>query len=269
MRAGVVQFTRTSQPQTAVGVDWGNPLTRGLLLASIDGTYNAAQRVFGYDGGSATSRTPTGFGIATQTNGANWRRIDLLKTITVSEFTAAAFGNGSSATGDIIGTQGIGNTPVLSFGAGANSDSPRIACRDEGGGSGTFSFTTRNVWNGSNFGLITLASSGTTNLYLKSGLVETGSCYIGGTSVVAFGLGCARPGSTYESNLWTGKAACYLFWDRALTSVEAMAVAANPWQLFAPIQRRIWVPGAAGAAPSYSPPHLAQTRAAVTRGSRW
>lgn len=37
-------------------------------------------------------------------------------------------------------------------------------------------------------------------------------------------------------------------WDRGLSSDELVAVQANPWQLFAPITRRIWVPSAGGSA---------------------
>lgn len=39
----------------------------------------------------------------------------------------------------------------------------------------------------------------------------------------------------------------YLYiWDRGLEADELVAVQANPWQLFAPLTRRIWVPSAGG-----------------------
>lgn len=43
-----------------------------------------------------------------------------------------------------------------------------------------------------------------------------------------------------------GSIALSVAWARALTSAELAAVHANPWQLFAPLPRRIWAPASAG-----------------------
>ena len=56
-------------------------------------------------------------------------------------------------------------------------------------------------------------------------------------------------------------------WDRALSAFEIAEIHRNPWQIFAPTERRIWIPQAAAA--DYIPPRFEQTRQAVTRGSRW
>lgn len=41
-------------------------------------------------------------------------------------------------------------------------------------------------------------------------------------------------------------------WDRMLSEAEAKTVSANPWQLFRPIQRRIWVEVGGGGATNYT-----------------
>ena len=38
----------------------------------------------------------------------------------------------------------------------------------------------------------------------------------------------------------------HLSWDRALSDSEQLSINANPWQILAPIQRKIWVPVAGG-----------------------
>lgn len=53
-----------------------------------------------------------------------------------------------------------------------------------------------------------------------------------------------RKQSTYSP--YVGSHQLVAIWDRALSVSEIATLSANPWQLFRPIQRRIWVPVAGG-----------------------
>jgi hypothetical protein len=93
-----------------------------------------------------------------------------------------------------------------------------------------------NVWRT----VLVTSISGAQNVYLDGVSVGTGSLTGSGNSNTgtAFTLGAwANAGS---SNM-DGKIALAYVWDRAITPAEVQSVSANPWQLFAPLPRRIFV----------------------------
>jgi hypothetical protein len=62
---------------------------------------------------------------------------------------------------------------------------------------------------------------------------------------------------------WDGEVYAIFAWNRQLPTSEAIEVSRNPWQLFVPLRRRLWVPSAGGAATHTTTGALAADAATV------
>lgn len=225
----VVLRERLSQPQNLTGVDWGNPITRGLI-ALVDGvsrrdlmqtalptSYNGAQLgassglAMGYETGQFAS-----FAFANRSRIANQ-----LSVFSFTDYTASGspnsflFGDTEAAgTGYNFGLYSNG-LQWLSFvktgGSGASASGGTFGQRRRFAHSFTYDGTSiRQYLDG--------VAAGVT---AKTGNVDTG----------AFGLNINRwnAGSPHAGRFFVGAV-----WNRALTPAEIVSLSANPWQLFAP-----------------------------------
>lgn len=91
-------------------------------------------------------------------------------------------------------------------------------------------------------------NGGTDNVLYRNGVQLTpsftaGSGSVGFPSIVRLDVGQSSQG--LPVNRLTGKLALVVFWNRRLSAVEALSLAVNPWQLFAPQQIIIPTPAAA------------------------
>ena len=111
--------------------------------------------------------------------------------------------------------------------------------------------------------------TGTATTFVNS--VQDGSATMAVAGSIPFTAGCGTDFS-FDSET-AGReidiiAGNFAYFDTDLSDEAIRRLYLYPWQLFAPTERRIWIPQAAVAA-DYLPPRFEQARQAVTRGSRW
>lgn len=81
-------------------------------------------------------------------------------------------------------------------------------------------------------------------------LSDTSSNFSGSTTRNAVTLGYSNRGGSPDDNPAVAEFTHFAAIQGYLSLAELRQLATNPWQLFAPIERRIWVPSASSAVPS-------------------
>ena len=243
-----IERVRDSQPLDArVGVDWSNPITRGLRVL-LNGSDNQVAP-WTIIGGASRSLDKTG--ISRLVNGSNQALstpLDLTNTKAVTvvslmtpvgyfspynmfwEFTAdgnavnggfALYSNNSSARID-IGCNG-GGTDAANY-------SPRFATGVPVSLAATYDHTKPN---GQQIGLFTNGD--------PTAVTVSGS--LGGSG--SFGNSTLYLGARTASTLWAyNQYTFFVLFDCRKTDAEIKSLYDNPWQVFE--KERIWVPVAAG-----------------------
>ena len=250
----------TSQPQGSVGVNWANPITRGLLQLSLTTA-----------GTNVVPRNLVGAG-------ANY----------ISDFPGTAssqIGVGSLGVGAVKGTYTADNGGSAA-GKGYRPDCTSLNSIWSASGEATVLAVLRvNAPDASGYAgaMVLPSSSGDAHHYpytdgklytgplviprYVSAVVPPSSVYVPHTLVATHKINVLAAsyfngvliGSTTHNEVpyvridgtcaIGGNGAVYLIaiWNRALFAAEAALVGVNPWQLFAPLSRPIFAPSAAAA----------------------
>jgi hypothetical protein len=254
--------TRIRQPQSPVGVNWTNPITQGLvqlLLFSTSAPNSVIDLVQGNVWtGTGMTRRPTPQGLATGDNSYSGYKLTSGKSFN--------FGNG--------GRYGTNNFSVVlgTYFPGSLLYLPEFFTFDAA------SYSTTVNCNASDSGQVVMIVGGT-QFFSAAGTIAankhvnlgwsyagtSGEIYADGRSVLT-GTGSnisttAKTPQLHLSNDLTGRApggymTHFAIWDRRITGAEHAALGVNPWQLFAPLPRRIWIApttaiGGASNAPRY------------------
>lgn len=246
-----VRSTRLTQPQGLVSVDWSNPIARGLLIAAPGATSgemrNAVDgRAFtrAYAPTTTIASTPVGLGFLNDTFSYDELSVgqDLseltalvvtLKPATGGQAFSGPFsiGNESNNTQAITVEDGLYFSCWSSTGARSNALASGVTLSPIGAvqtlalSLATSTTTMRGYVNGSR------AATGSAPSTLRSTL--SSSFRVGANH--AGGHGAIHPAA--------------FLWSRQLTDEEIASVSANPWQLFSPVQRRVYFDmGASGGA---------------------
>ncbi len=229
----------TSQPQGPVGIDWGNPLSRGLLGAFLPaspinivdgvqlnkiGTFALSPRYTGVavSGGAYEYPAP----VTAASLGAKFD-LAVLSALTYTSQTVAENnnqtffrGNGSSAPHWECGVNGgTFNGPETKIGTYSYGPST----------TGLSTLTPR---------ITVLTADGTTATTYYDGAFVNSAAYTPPTYVYdaanhrALTFGSVNGISSQQNTRPT----LGLFWNRALSAAEVKIISANPWQLFAPVQ---------------------------------
>lgn len=233
----------TQQPQVPVGIDWGNPVTRGISSAFNYSGFDAVK-------GLALSKTgdlvvsPTTCGLS---NGSSGTAYFSLATRNIVAPTNTAFSvvgtiklNNASQTSKYIALLrdggGTGNQAAVVFGYVANKVeffAPQFTGSDPRTGSQltildvnphTFAY----CYDGSNW-------AGYLDGVQIFSVSRTFNCNIADTNLVSTIL------SANGSNTLDGAVVQWSTFSRGLSPSEARSVTTNPWQIFQPLQRRIFV----------------------------
>ena len=235
--------TRTSQPQDAVGVDWSNPLTRGLAGAVLPVFGEVVNRVpYSLPAPSGYGIGPTNTGLAFKSTSNNvrpgfavpgqWARpTGDMTLLTMTKLNAIPSGSAREAGTFAGGTNqsygmlvSIANGIIFSYiGAGGAQVSPLH---------GQAADLNRHVHVGT-------VTQSTVSLY-RDGLFRA--------SATNPGYGVFSPSYDFKilGDNGSGNAAVQdLFvtalWHRALSDAEIKSLSNNPWQIFEPEVQRIWV----------------------------
>jgi len=247
-----------SQPQEAVGIDWSNPITRGL----IDwGTPVEPNGISGVNSPTVVARRD---GIAHKGNGSSsyfFKSVPPLPI--VYEATVLAIVHGAATAEHRAYSLGssLSATPIISIGA-ITAANAGFYCRLPGGGYTPTAVT--GFEDAAPHLIIGIAFATGTEVWVDGVLSGTSAVATDGSiyQLDRIGVG-ALVRSTPASYSATGvllRAA----WNRRLSSAEIADISYNPWQLFEP--RRIYTPGAVtGSAPTLSAATFASLTSTTVR----
>jgi len=249
----LLPVSRTRQPQDHVGLDVGNPLTRGIFFVSNGATsgYDPVNKVFPTTSGSSVTLHGVGASgkaqVFSSSGYRNYANADSLifangySVLSVARSTSLSSQSGLVAKWDAA----VGNTVPMTFFV--RSDGALALWRNVGGtNNGTRGTTAGDIVTGRDF--VASVDAGSTalnqpNFYID-GSYRSDSWKFGpnGSDVALqdgansiFGVGASNGGST----TWQGNIYLTVCWNRRLTAEEHIALHDNPWQIFAPTRRRI------------------------------
>ena len=234
---GRLRTPRVSQPQGPTGIDWGNPITRGLVTATLPGMCQSAGAITPtpqYQAGvkqsvsrlGAVARTVANYGVSLGDQPKfNFGTQDFTIFCVVSPVartgTQVAVGRYNATSGSYW--LGYTGGAVAFSVSGVNA-----SCTAPAGVTDT---------------LCGVRSAGSITAYANG---VSGSAVAAAGSVTATGILAIGVFGSYNSYDCVGDYALTAIWDRALSKTEILALSLNPWQIFAPDARNIWVPVAAG-----------------------
>lgn len=244
----IVKLPWTSQPQVATGVNWGSPLTRGLLWASSPGNEQTTSRVQTGTVSVKPAQPGLTYSIDALNSHFNFGAAGQSGTgsITVLVFARSTV----TGRGDFIarwydGTAAGGGSQFTLL-SGLTVSKPQFYVANDAGGLG-------------NSGASSIAIT-TTKFHVVVGSYSTGSCKVyvdgalgasGAGGSIALNAACTQSlivgNNSFLDGDLTGSVAMFAVWNRQLSDAEVALVSSSPWQLFAPLPRRIWAPGAAAA----------------------
>ena len=240
---------RLQQPQGMSSIDWSNPITQGLAIAVMPNANGARELTLstpsakvGSPSNSVGSRgvASIGSGGANYFTFTDYDKYDLVGPITV---IAVVDGISGGVSGGYLskGPIDTANTPFF-FGR-----SGSIVSLSRGGASDYQRFNTTNTVTAPDapcvFGVTqngVLGSGATCNYYLNG--VTPGSSAGGGmaNTVAAANALPVRFAGTKE------KVYLALAFNRVLSGAEIKSLSDNPWQIFAPLRRHLYVPATSG-----------------------
>lgn len=235
----------TRQPPVAVGVDRGNPISKGLVALFVPtmgpGNIVGTSKLF-----LPTIKLPTTKGITGRFSGEVSSEASIL-TSDFSFVTAFICSNTGNATSSLIGRGPTSSSNNTGFGFNATHSNSSY--------SGA-------VYCGSSYSIIGKPTGGTlasNTLYVIGAGVSgsAGAVYSGGIKTASVSSGLSARDLTgrltfgvnsqlSDSFLVAPDFLFYAQWNRWLLDVEFASISSNPWQLFAPL--RIPIPTAAAAA---------------------
>jgi len=252
MAALILPSRRVVQPQGPVEIDRGSPLTAGIQFAYIPAfsRFSSVNNA-GFQGGSAV------FGAATTGQGIAYPTPPVFLG-SLSQSTILAVGSTRAVTGGGVGQIGSGGDAIFSERGSSGSDIYKIGLVAVDTLSAEFVYRNdagnllqqRVQCVGLNDGrkiAISATKNGTTHRVGINGVFSSGT--IGNASTAFTNATLTRQiGADLADTAaaWNGYVDVVAGWDRALSVAEINALTDNPWQLFRPIQRRIWVPVAGG-----------------------
>ena len=242
----VIQPPWASQPKTAVGINRGNPLTRGLIhafLPSVSGVlYDCVKRQFAIPTSILTTLvgTPTPAGQGQRHGNAGGTSYQSYQITTETTAGGIYWLGERVGTGPaIIRTDSSSSTATVVWDDGANHFDVRL----HGSGNQALavgSFPANTVVD---FLLTGDATAANGAFYSGGGLTAS-------LTATAWGMSSAL---TMDLHFNTGNAngvdaidCLLLVWDRLVTAQEYAALHQNPWQVFAPPSRSILSGFAAG-----------------------
>jgi len=225
---------RYSQPQQPVGIDWGNPLTRGLISAvSLDSNVGFGVSITKQNS-PPSSATKKGIGV--QLNGSN-------QSVSIGKAFA-------SAKGTIF---------LLADIKDATASSKCIACQTSDAGGSNVGVGWKNntfIIDGSAIGIA--LTTGINALVGTWDSSASNAAYVNGikqgTAPGRASTGDANYPFTFGAFYYSGgrifqhqnTPVLFFAFDRALSAVEIKQLSDNPWSIFQPVNRAIWVPVGGG-----------------------
>ena len=242
---------RGTQPVAPVRVDWGNPITRGLLVAAVPSILRELVTGKALTPVSSPIVQETPSGRAGRSDGAaSYYGCDIPTVTLTSAFTIMWLGRASGTPGldtrSFCVASSVSNNPLTMINVSASTATKmRTFWRDDAGNfpaslpdSNAVAFQTgRPKMLALRVPDMGAANTGAATLFIDGVQDVTSAQYTSTTLTVnRVGVGClyrAAAGSFFAGDSVVG-----FFWNRALTDTEIQAVTRNPWALFEPARRK-------------------------------
>lgn len=273
----------TVQPQTPVGIDWGNPVARGLVFCAVPFGNTAIDLVTGVVGtsnnaaisqsvhsvGTGLSRRGEGraiTGTTTTTDVITWPVSTKRGGTMIAEATILCLGGGNSSNNGLY--QFAGNCDGSSSGDGFSLGIDNYSIQPNRGAitngrygnqkSGVFYSATGVLGDPpclrTHFFGYSATANGVSGNYFAGG---NATAYSGqnanGTTTTNRQATILAPSITGVAGTRNSYVLLALFWDRAISPAEYARIYDNPWQLFTPQSRIIYTADAvAGGIPTLS-----------------
>jgi putative salt-induced outer membrane protein YdiY len=262
MGALMTRRVRTTQPAQVPQIDWSNPLTRGLAFA-----FTHSDLAVGFAQGDVTSypytsggRVNTQAGTGGQCSSTALYTVPAAGGITSSNYSLFAVATATSASviqSALDMDNGGGSYRYFQFRI-ANGKADFIPFNTSqavtGQATAPVALTVAELSRGFTIGA---TASPTRTAVFQNGVVTaaTPSALSTPSNTLPMCVG-ARPSN---AQTWsTGGLSLVAAWNRTLTDAEMQSLADNPWQLFKPASRRLWI---AYSAPSGNTAALSWTEA--------
>lgn len=246
---------RYSQPQGKALIDWGNPITRGIVGAYLPQGINAVTNAAAVSITAPKTATKQGSGLlfAGGTEVAKYDSYQPSVPFTALTLLVPNFSSASATR------QGVW---VYQATSGSAQNRLRMIWLDATNGfyidiNGGFAYRCKPTF---------AAGDAIALAYTRAGVTSSNQFYVNGVAATTTQVvdtnntGLPSPAAP----LWlgddvefssgkrlNGTIALHLHFSRVLTDAEIKSLSENPWQIFAPAARSIWVPVAAGG-PTYT-----------------
>ena len=237
-----MRTVRTSQPQGPVGIDWGNPIARGLVFAWTPYGFSSpyASSPVGVFSGTGTTRKVGRFGKAIQGgSGGDGLSFSIGLAAAPSVATGVSFlliGGYESSQFAVAATSPVGW--LRNYGNGILS-----IVNDTGGTSRYVQIApTSQNWTGD--GVLVCTTNAAKNLgkSLINGVAYSNTANAAGSPATASTVNVLQSIVGDRASITRWNQNCYLIvqWQRELSDVELKSLSDNPWQIFQPTNRAIW-----------------------------
>ena len=230
------KVTRTSQPQFATGIDWSNPITRGLVLCVDSAT--GYRDLFSPSGvNSGVSSRATQKGISGYFGGAQRYSLgrkaftnlyygSVVFDIRIDVFDSAhVFYEAGTGFNNIAVKIPANTSSALKFNVGSNTDRS----------SAKTSWTSGQWYN---IAIVWDAFAPTVKLYIN-GVIDSTFAVTSFTNAASFNTSIGSYDIGTFGSYFTGSMSGITGFKRALTDPEIKSLSENPWQIFQPIVRQI------------------------------
>jgi hypothetical protein len=235
----------TSQPQVAAGVNWANPLARGLAYLNWKDTLLQREKPFtpmSVSGSANIGASVVGLGPSFATSGGNRYSAALSTSVPGTEpFTLEVLCavTASPSLGGYFALYDAFARGLISFGGGSNRN-----IYFWGNGNDLASGVDWRVDGNPQHVFVTSEGSGGAMTFYRDGAVIATGTTPAVTTLTNPNFNVGDVGHGWGSSP-TGTIGKTAYYRRALSSFEIAALSANPWQIFAPLPRRIIVTAAA------------------------
>jgi hypothetical protein len=255
MAALVGNRVRTTQPQQNPQIDWNNPIAAGLVFAYVCsseamGYGEDGRSVIQYVNGGGTVlgvrvNTPTGTGVQAKTS-SSYAFGPVQSSVKSGVYSLFAFGTGpaSGIQSAIDDDDGTNRRFQFRINAGKVELNPFYS----GGNGNVVSPVALSAYDLATGFAMGATVNGTAHAIYQKGVKTTGATLpsVALTPNASIAVAARKTGTTQA---WlVGGLQLVAMWNRALTDAEQASLADNPWQLFKPQPRRLWVPRAVSAA---------------------
>jgi len=247
----------TKQPQYPIGINKSNPLGKLVVYASNPGLTPSSQKwTETYVGSVTTKPSVRGIGRKTPGTGQDYWYID---KSAVDAQTTGAIGIVFGGSTTLAPNSGVFSHPLVCASTTAtrsgfilmlqnNTSKMQFQCYNTTS-TAAINIAGTTALNDGKYHVSTVdwshASGATTNIYVDGVLEATGANAAAWAFAVATGVTFLNSIDTFWGN-YDGDAPLVVLFSRPLTLTEHKSFYANPWQIFQPLSRNIFVESAGG-----------------------